>query len=315
MEKIVYLFLSFIVFIFEISMKIILCLLEVIPPLLFLAICLSPIALVVYCSYAPPVLFNWEFNKGEKNLPKMVPLYRDIPFNGDIYKFYFLVYLYSLNNNRNSRIDLLGGILLKWSKEKKIDIIETQSSGQEKKKIIIKFKDGFISDYEFEMNLYNMLYGASKDGILEYSEFDNWCGRNSARILSCFNDVIRYETNDLVNNGQIEIRRVFNKEKHYIKTSLYEDGKIVKGVKNFLLEFSEIDSRKAVEVVNWEEYLIMAQMLGIADKVEKQFKKIYPDVIVYHESNYNRMSFDEINIASPVSEPHSNSSGEGEDAC
>ena len=35
--------------------------------------------------------------------------------------------------------------------------------------------------------------------------------------------------------------------------------------------------REYFEVEIWEEYLIFAQLLGIADKVEKQFKKLYPD--------------------------------------
>ena len=34
--------------------------------------------------------------------------------------------------------------------------------------------------------------------------------------------------------------------------------------------------REYFEVHMWEEYLIYAQLLGIADKVEEQFSKLYP---------------------------------------
>ena len=51
----------------------------------------------------------------------------------------------------------------------------------------------------------------------------------------------------------------------------------LKGLKKFLLDFSIMPEREYFEVEIWEEYLIFAQLLGIADKVEKQFKKLYPD--------------------------------------
>ena len=53
----------------------------------------------------------------------------------------------------------------------------------------------------------------------------------------------------------------------------------MKGLKKFLEEFSLINTREAIEVTMWEEYLMYAQIFGIADKVAKQFKKMYPDVI------------------------------------
>lgn len=43
-----------------------------------------------------------------------------------------------------------------------------------------------------------------------------------------------------------------------------------------------IDDRAAIEVQLWEEYLIYAELLGIADKVSEQFSKLYP--------NYAKMS-------------------------
>ena len=45
---------------------------------------------------------------------------------------------------------------------------------------------------------------------------------------------------------------------------------------NFLKEFTLSDQREAVEVKLWKDYLVYAQLFGIADKVAKQFKKLYP---------------------------------------
>ena len=58
------------------------------------------------------------------------------------------------------------------------------------------------------------------------------------------------------------------------------------GLKNFLEEFSRIDDKTSIEVNMWEYYLIYAQILGIADKVAKQFEKLYPEII---EETYNTM--------------------------
>ena len=50
-----------------------------------------------------------------------------------------------------------------------------------------------------------------------------------------------------------------------------------------------IKEREAIEVQLWEEYLMYAQIFGIAKKVAKEFKKLYPDVIT--DDYYNDIIF------------------------
>ena len=59
----------------------------------------------------------------------------------------------------------------------------------------------------------------------------------------------------------------------------FEDAKQLKGLKNFLNDFSSIKDRSAVEVNLWQDYLIYAQIFGIAEKVAKEFKRLYPEVV------------------------------------
>ena len=47
--------------------------------------------------------------------------------------------------------------------------------------------------------------------------------------------------------------------------------------KNFLNHFTLSDERSVPEVTLWEEYLVFAQLFGIAEKVSKSFQKLYPD--------------------------------------
>lgn len=50
-----------------------------------------------------------------------------------------------------------------------------------------------------------------------------------------------------------------------------------KGLKKFMEDLSQIDKKEIPEVVLWEKYLIYATAFGIADKVLKQLRLIYPD--------------------------------------
>ena len=47
----------------------------------------------------------------------------------------------------------------------------------------------------------------------------------------------------------------------------------------FFKEFTSLNEKQPIEVKQWREYLIYAQILGIADKVAKDFNKFYPNVI------------------------------------
>ena len=50
-----------------------------------------------------------------------------------------------------------------------------------------------------------------------------------------------------------------------------------KGLKKYMEDFSMLDKREVPELVIWEKYLVYATAFGIADKVIKQLKIIYPN--------------------------------------
>ena len=47
-------------------------------------------------------------------------------------------------------------------------------------------------------------------------------------------------------------------------------------MRNFLKDFTKIDERTVMETILWKEYLVYAQLFGIADKVSKQLAKLFP---------------------------------------
>lgn len=50
-----------------------------------------------------------------------------------------------------------------------------------------------------------------------------------------------------------------------------------KGLKKYMEDFSMLDRREVPELVIWEKYLVYATAFGIADKVIKQLKIVYPN--------------------------------------
>ena len=190
--------------------------------------------------------------------------------------------------------DLLGAVLLKWTKENKVTIDKKEKNGifsKEETSIILQSNPDFNNS--FERTLYDMLYKASKDGILESKEFEKWCKNNYSKILKWFNEVLNNVAETLILEGMIieeEKKTLFLKHKQYtVSEELREEAIELKGLKQFLTEFTNIKEREAIEVHLFDEYLMFASIFGIADKVAKQFKELYPDVI--HDYDYDNVIF------------------------
>ena len=61
------------------------------------------------------------------------------------------------------------------------------------------------------------------------------------------------------------------------------------GLKNFFNDLGNMKEKEVIDVKMWEEYLMYAQIFGVADKVAKQFKEMYPNVIT--DESYNNMVY------------------------
>ncbi|MDD3453196.1 MAG: DUF2207 domain-containing protein [Bacilli bacterium] len=236
--------------------------------------------------------YHLDFKPTGTKIPKDLDYFRDIPCNKDIYYAYWVAANYNLIRKQT---DFLGAVMLKWLKENKITIKKEQSKALIKKEITsIVLQNDINFDIELEKKLYDMMYEASIDGILESKEFEKWCQKNYKKILNWFNEVIDYETDKLVSEGKIRTEQrtkmgIFKTTYYVVDSSMMEIAKQMRGLKKFLNEFSNIKDRETIEVMLWEEYLMYAQIFGIAEKVAKEFKKIYPDVI--NDVNYNDIIF------------------------
>ncbi len=269
---------------FSIFMGIIALLFNVFPILLFIFIIKS-----INTNFS-----KLEFGEEGKKISKDVAYYRDIPCNNNLYRAYYISYNYGIMKKKT---DLLGSVILKWLKD---GIVKTKKveTGFIKKKmetaIVLINKDVQFED-EKEKELYNMLYLASGDGILEKKEFEKWCSGKYDRILNWFDNILTSQRDKLVEEGLItqeeKITMKIFKSKVYTTTKrLREEAIKLAGLKKYLLEYTLIKDRQAIEVTLFENYLIYAQLMGIAKEVSKEFKDLYPEII--EQSNYN--SYDDI---------------------
>ena len=243
--------------------------------------------------YGETTRYNFKLSKEEK---KEAPYYRNIPCDEDIFRAYYVANRFKLFRNRT---DILGAFILRWIKSGLVKM-EKRIVGTIIKKedyVIIFNTSGHTFSNKHEKKIFNIMYKASKDGILERKEFKNWCSNNYSTIFNVFDDITSDEEKRCINERLISIDTVksFNllsRKEYNASDKLKEQAIQLAGFKRYLNDYTLISDREAIEVHLFEEYLIYAQMLGIAQKVAKQFKDLYPEIIEHSSFNsYNDFLF------------------------
>ena len=202
--------------------------------------------------------------------------YRDIPFNKNMVRVFWIAFQYGIIKNR---LNILNAFLLKWCKENKIKFI---SKGKYE---IVDNQFGYDFDDGNEASLFYLLLDKSKNKFIKITMF------NSRIIFKKINDILLTETSILKSENKIIDKNGYE----IISDNIKSDVDIVFGFKNFLLNFGNIEEKNPQEVKLWEEYLIYAELLGIADKVRDEFKKLN----IYYSSNeikFKKINFQIINF-------------------
>ena len=221
---------------------------------------------------------NYGFKDNKVIDKKNTPFFRDIPCNKNIYYANALI---KLNNFGYKESNILGAIILKWIKNNKISFKNTTTGVFNKETSAIDLTMNPTFDNQEEQELFNIMKEASGDGILEVKEFEKWARKHYSKFFSLFEKIKNNAINNLKSNNHIYKRA--NKEeckyKNVMDDILYNDSVKLYGLKKYLQEFSNIDTKEAMEVKLWDEYLMFAYLFGMADKVAKQLKNMYPEVV------------------------------------
>lgn len=268
-------------------------------PLFAMFLCLFSLLPFIIMVFAIIAIFctktKYDYGPEGKTISRNVDYYRDIPCKKDVFRAYYIGFQYEIIKNKT---DILGAIILKWLKDSLIRVEQKETNSIFKKEntiIVLNQTTSAAFKDKKEKELFSMLYTASKDGILENKEFERWCSNSYSKILSWFDNIISREQEKLVNEGLIieekeKCFKIFTRKVYKFMPELRQEALELAGLKRYLLDYSLIKEREAIEVHLFEEYLIYAQILGIAKTVAKQFKDLYPEVI--EESNFN--SYDNI---------------------
>ncbi len=240
--------------------------------------------LILLYVYVKPEL---QFEGGRKLPPhKSVNYWREIPCSNNIFKAYWLAEKYSFMTDKSG---LIGAILLSWVQKGYITITKTKAGlfSIKDNNYAIDFTNLSACDNPLENTLLDFFRSASGSNlILERNEFEKYCRTHYEAIEGWFKKVISeqtkfFEKDGLITEKTLERKVLFFHKVHSVKTAsvaLKEEATKLLGLKRFLLDYSLINKREVIEVKLWEDYLIFAQILGIADKVSEQFSKLYPDM-------------------------------------
>ena len=193
--------------------------------------------------------------------------YRDIPLKGSLPAAYYALSKGSKMKKGQYDINLIGAYFLRWVLQGHVAVFPDKEHPD---RVNLSFPQQDAFDEALENDLYQMVREASgSNSILEAGELDSWA-RRSFRKLSKIPE------------------RAFSLGKQWFAARSYMDkgdtltpdgqerARQLIEFKNFLEDFTLSDTRGAIEVTLWEDYLVFAALFGIADKVAKQFEKLYP---------------------------------------
>jgi len=148
--------------------------------------------------------------------------------------------------------------------------LAVQPDPKDYKRVNLLFKSEKVSADDVEQDLFDWARSAAGDNLLlEKNEFEKWSKKNAAKMAGWPDRAVARGKTWFHNKGY------FGRDGVCTPQGAAEARHVVE-FKNFLKDFTLSDQRGANEVSLWKEYLVYAQLYGIADRVAQQFKKLYP---------------------------------------
>ena len=169
---------------------------------------------------------------------------------------------------------LLGAYLLRLIGDGALEPEEISGSSQ----VNLRLTRPPRNDGPYDDAFYTVLEAAAgADGLLQAKELEAFCDRNSKPIAGFVDSCRREAGRFLRQNGCLK-GAVCKGVKSLTRQGQRQLDEIL-GLKRFLLDFSLIHERGVKETVIWQDYLIYAYLLGIAEQAAPQIRKLYPDAL------------------------------------
>ena len=199
-----------------------------------------------------------------------VDYFRDIPNNGNLNVTHYLGYTCGHCEEEN----LLGAYLLQLISKGCLEPVDESADAKKVEIHLVKPPQG---GNLYEDMLYTVLEAAAgEDRILQPKELECYFEENYKPIAT-FMKSCKKDAKMILQKG-----KCLEDTECTGKGSLTEAGKRelneILGFKRFLLDFSLIAERGVKETIIWQDYMVYAMLMGIADKVALQIKELYPEV-------------------------------------
>ena len=233
--------------------------------LLFAAIILTLVLLILLL-----VVLLVKVGKAKrKKRMERVGYFRDAPNGGNLNVTYQL----GLCSGLCEEDALLGAYLMRLISQ---GCMESTDDSNDAEPVRLRLSHGPQSGNMYDDALYTILKAAAgADGVLDPNELEHYCGQNYVPLSRFMESCERSGKQTLIRSSCLK-GAVLDNDKDLTKKGQQELDEVY-GLKHFLLDFSLIHERGVKEAVIWQDYMVYALMLGIADKLEAQIQELYPD--------------------------------------
>ena len=239
-----------------------------------------PILIILYLIF---LLLQWiyrkitgrRYNKKIFGVDKIEGWSRDVPLDGDVKAVFSLIQSGDYLARSSTKVfpDLVSAYFLKWVLD---GLIKVEPDPKKEGRMNLRFVSGGPSADEaikdvFERDIFLSARVAAGDDLLEALEFKKWSYQNDVKVAGW--------PNEAVSSG----RPIWNR---------YTPEQRVRAIefKRFLEDFTLVDEREAPEIGLWKQYMTFAALFGIADKVAKNFEKLFPAKMEEYARQTNMMN-------------------------
>ena len=234
-----------------------------------LILCLLPIlaGLFALVWYIVVSVTGKTLSKKIYGVNKITDWWREPPQEGRLTAAYYVLDKGDRFQQHKFNKDLIGAFFLKWVLEKKAIPIRDE---KHPKRYNLKLDPASLFDDPSEGELFQMTIEAAGDNnILESSEFERWSKKKYDRFLAWPAKALESGRKYLDAKGRLDNRGRSTEE------GIQKAQQVIM-FKNFLKDFTLNNEREVAEVALWKDYLVFAQLYGIADQVAAQLKKLFP---------------------------------------
>ncbi len=200
---------------------------------------------------------TWRFRRVVNKDPMW---YRDLPYKGNLLRANQV--LNAMKYRGTNTKNLISACVLRLVSVGALRI-EPQGDGSGRSALTIGKLERVrgLADTKLLRSLHRIFQeAAGEDGILQPKELEKWMRNSKNRDL-----LVEFMTEATTDRKKKELRQ-----------ELEECRKVV-GHRQFLKDFTLANERHAIEVGLWKDYLVYAELFGIAKQVRKDMQQINPD--------------------------------------